>query len=69
MLYSNEIKIQHENGKSVQTVIEDTGKGDKYVSKMYNHADFIVMKMHMRKYDKKYLRRLLNANVDEYDVV
>jgi hypothetical protein len=55
MLYSNEMNIQYENGKTVQTVRKDVEKGDKYVNKMHDDADFTVMKVHMCKYDKTYM--------------
>jgi hypothetical protein len=44
-------------------------RGDKYVNKMYDRSYITAMKIQMRKYDKNYLRGLLNTNVDEYDVV
>jgi hypothetical protein len=36
---------------------------------MHDDADFTVMKVHMCKYDKTYMWKILNPKIDKYDVV
>lgn len=69
LVFSTELQTEHEGGKSLKNVVNDNDNRQMVISKAGAHSCLVVLKVILRRRNKKYLQKILNPTPDEYSEV